>query len=68
MGLKAIQRSPAFPPVFTSYKLLEIERKPLGYDLKENLGQAEQTRRYFHQRTDGICPVEYWHWAHARIV
>src|SRR5947208_12273135 len=26
MGSKTIQRSPAFPPVLTSYKLLEIER------------------------------------------
>jgi len=26
MGSKTMQRSPAFPPVFTSYKLLEIER------------------------------------------
>jgi hypothetical protein len=28
MGSKTIPRSPAFPPVLTSYKLLEIERKP----------------------------------------
>jgi hypothetical protein len=26
MGSKTMQRSPAFPPVLTSYKLLEIER------------------------------------------
>src|SRR5215470_3762557 len=26
MGLKAMRRSPAFPPVLTSYKLLEIKR------------------------------------------
>src|SRR5215475_6230755 len=27
MGSKTIPRSPAFPPVLTSYKLLEIERR-----------------------------------------
>src|ERR687887_77175 len=30
MGLKTIQRSPAFPLVLTSYKLLEIERSVLA--------------------------------------
>src|SRR5262245_15948937 len=29
MGSKTMQRSPAFPPVLTSYKLLEIERSVL---------------------------------------
>jgi hypothetical protein len=28
MSAKTIPRSPAFPPVLTSYKLLEIERRP----------------------------------------
>jgi methyltransferase (TIGR00027 family) len=40
--------------------------RPLGYDLREDLGQVEQTARYFRQRTDGMCPVASWHWAHAR--
>jgi methyltransferase (TIGR00027 family) len=40
--------------------------QPLGYELVEDWGQFEQTTRYFHHRTDGICPVEFWHWAHAR--
>jgi methyltransferase (TIGR00027 family) len=40
--------------------------QPLGYELVKDLGQCEQTTRYFQNRTDGICPVEYWHWAHAR--
>ena len=30
MGLKTRQRSPAFPPVLTSYKPLEIERVVQG--------------------------------------
>jgi methyltransferase (TIGR00027 family) len=42
--------------------------KPIGYELLEDLGQPQQTKRFFRNRTDGICPVEYWHWAHARIV
>jgi methyltransferase (TIGR00027 family) len=56
-------------PYRTGFEPTELSDmlKPLGYDLKEDLGQAEQTRRYFHQRTDGICPVEYWHWAHASM-
>jgi hypothetical protein len=32
----------------------------------EDLGQSEQTARYCRHRMDGICPVEFWHWAHAR--
>ena len=39
----------------------------IGINSKEDLGQAEQTSRYFQQRTDGICPVEYWHWAYASM-
>lgn len=35
--------------------------KPLGSDLKADLDPSEQTSRYFQHRTDGICPVEYWH-------
>jgi methyltransferase (TIGR00027 family) len=56
-------------PYRTGFEPTELSDmlKPFGYDLKEDLGQAEQTRRYFHQRTDGICPVEYWHWAHASM-
>jgi methyltransferase (TIGR00027 family) len=56
-------------PYLTGFEPAELASflKPLGYDLKENLGQAEQTMRYFHQRTDGLCPVEYWHWAHASM-
>jgi methyltransferase (TIGR00027 family) len=42
--------------------------KPLGYELVEDLGQPQQTAQFFRDRTDGICPVEYWHWAHARLV
>jgi len=30
MGSKTMQRSPAFPPVLTRYKLLEIERPPFA--------------------------------------
>src|SRR5262249_23940304 len=30
MGSKTMQRSPAFPPVLTRYKLLEIERLGFG--------------------------------------
>lgn len=40
--------------------------QPLGYELVEDMGQSEQTTRYFQHRTDGICPVAFWHWAHAR--
>ena len=55
-------------PYLTGFEPTELSAflKPLGYDLKEDLGQSEQTTRYFQHRPDGICPVEYWHWAHAR--
>jgi methyltransferase (TIGR00027 family) len=57
-------------PYLTGFEPSEIASflKPLGYELLEDLGQAQQSERFFRQRTDGICPVEYWHWAHARIV
>jgi hypothetical protein len=42
--------------------------KPLGYELVEDLDQARQTDRFFRNRADGICPVQYWHWAHTRLV
>jgi methyltransferase (TIGR00027 family) len=57
-------------PYLTGFEPLELSSflKPLGYELMEDLGQPQQTERSFRSRTDGICPVEYWHWAHARIV
>jgi methyltransferase (TIGR00027 family) len=42
--------------------------KLLGYALVEDLDQVQQAARFFRDRTDGIRPVEYWHWAHAHIV
>jgi methyltransferase (TIGR00027 family) len=56
-------------PYLTGFEPTELAAflKPLGYDLKEDLNQSEQTSRYFQHRTDGICPVEYWHWAHASM-
>ena len=57
-------------PYITGFEPSELSRflKPLGYELVEDLGQPQQTERFFRNRTDGICPVEYWHWAHACIV
>src|SRR5215510_6297454 len=37
MGSKTIPRRPAFPPVLTSYKLLEIERLKFGQDYANQL-------------------------------
>lgn len=56
-------------PYLTGFDPTELAAflQPLGYDLKEDLGQSEQTARYFPNRTDGICPVEYWHWAYASM-
>ena len=56
-------------PYLTGFEPTELSSflKPLGYDLKEDLDQAKQTARYFQHRTDGICPVEYWHWVHASM-
>jgi methyltransferase (TIGR00027 family) len=56
-------------PYLTGFEPMELSSflRPLGYDLREDLGQAEQTARYFRHRTDGMCPVAYWHWAHAGI-
>jgi methyltransferase (TIGR00027 family) len=57
-------------PYLTGFEPSELSSflKPLGYEVVEDLGQPQQTARFFRDRTDGICPVEYWHWAHARIV
>jgi methyltransferase (TIGR00027 family) len=57
-------------PYITGFEPSELSSflKPLGYALMEDLGQTQQTERFFRNRTDGICPVEYWHWAHARMV
>jgi methyltransferase (TIGR00027 family) len=57
-------------PYLTGFEPSELASflKPLGYELVEDLGQPQQTERFFRNRSDGICPVEYWHWAHARIV
>jgi hypothetical protein len=56
-------------PYLTGFEPAELSEilQPLGYDLKGDLGQSEQTMRYCQHRTDGICPVEYWHWAHASM-
>jgi O-methyltransferase involved in polyketide biosynthesis len=55
-------------PYLTGFEPTELSAflQPLGYELVEDVGPSEQTMRYFQHRTDGICPVEYWHWAHAR--
>jgi O-methyltransferase involved in polyketide biosynthesis len=57
-------------PYITGFKPSELSDLlgPLGYALMEDLGHPQQTARFFRNRTDGICPVEYWHWAHARMV
>jgi methyltransferase (TIGR00027 family) len=57
-------------PYLTGFEPSELSSflKSLGYELLEDLGQLQQTERFFRNRTDGICPVEYWHWAHARMV
>ena len=57
-------------PYRTGFEPSELSNflRPLGYELVEDLGQPQQTERFFRNRTDGICPVEYWHWAHARLV
>jgi methyltransferase (TIGR00027 family) len=57
-------------PYRTGFEPSELSSvlKPLGYELLEDLGHPQQTARFFRNRTDGICPVEYWHWAHARLV
>jgi methyltransferase (TIGR00027 family) len=57
-------------PYLTGFEPSELASflKPLGYELVEDLGQAQQTERFFRQRTDGICPAGYWHWAHAWMV
>ena len=57
-------------PYLTGFEPPELSSflKPLGYELVEDLGQLQQTERFFRNRTDGICPVEYWHWAHAWMV
>jgi methyltransferase (TIGR00027 family) len=57
-------------PYITGFEPSELSSflKPLGYELMEDLGQLQQTERFFRNRTDGIRPVEYWHWAHACMV
>jgi hypothetical protein len=40
MGSKTMQRSPAFPPVLTSYKLREIERLVKGDTFATSLSSA----------------------------
>jgi O-methyltransferase involved in polyketide biosynthesis len=57
-------------PYTTGFEPSELSNflRPLGYALIEDLSQFQQTERFFRNRTDGICPVEYWHWAHARVV
>jgi methyltransferase (TIGR00027 family) len=57
-------------PYLTGFEPSELASflKPLGYELVEDLGQPQQTERFFRNRTDGICPVEYWHWAYARNI
>ena len=57
-------------PYLTGFEPSDLSSflKPLGYELMEDLGQPQQTERFFRNRTDGICPVEYWHWAHACVV
>jgi O-methyltransferase involved in polyketide biosynthesis len=57
-------------PYLTGFAPSELSSflEPLGYELLEDLGQPQQTERFFRNRRDGICPVEYWRWAHACIV
>src|SRR5262249_29257421 len=45
MGLKTMQRSLAFPPVLTSYKLLEIERPRLGRAAARRATAAGKNRK-----------------------
>jgi hypothetical protein len=46
MSAKTIPRSPAFPPVLTSYKLLEIER--IVEEGERGIHQGQETR-VFHR-------------------
>jgi O-methyltransferase involved in polyketide biosynthesis len=57
-------------PYVTGFAPEELARLlgALGYALVEDLGQPEQTARYFRGRADGIRPAGYWHWVHARLV
>jgi hypothetical protein len=46
MSSKTIPRSPAFPPVLTSYKLLEIERRPFPPPPVPTLSSTPRHRPY----------------------
>jgi O-methyltransferase involved in polyketide biosynthesis len=43
------------------------ELAALGFELLEDLGHEGQEARYFAGRADGLRPVKFHHFAHARL-
>ncbi|GAB5453567.1 MAG: class I SAM-dependent methyltransferase [Halioglobus sp.] len=56
-------------PLIGEFNPSEIEPllESAGFELIENLDQAEQVKRYFSQRTDGLAPLAAGYLVHARV-
>jgi O-methyltransferase involved in polyketide biosynthesis len=55
-------------PFFSGFdpRTLAEELAALGFEILEDLDHTQQETRYFAGRTDGLRPVKFSHFAHAR--